>query len=459
MRLQFGLDTYQHRFKSVAAQRILNAYMEKAPQGSKNPVALVGSYGIADYATAGNGPHRGGTVVKGVPYVVSGDALYRINADKSADRLGTIPNIDRVTMAGDGTRLMTASGGRGYVWNGTTVVAISDPDLPGVEWVQYLDGYFVAGWEGSVYVSAPFDPMTWNALDFAGAEASPDNIVGAIVEKRELFLGGQDSIEVFVNTGNADFPLERIPSGFSEIGLLSKFGMAKADNSVFFPATDFTVRRMQGYTPVVISTPVISQAIEDLSDKTLFGMAWTEGGHTFYSMSCSEWTKVYDCSTQLWHDRSSYGHAFWRPAMALNAYGQWLVGDQMSNRLGSLSPLTFAEWGEHQIMLATAYVPPDANAQIDVPRLEIVFDAGNGLVEGQGSDPMMMIRQSITEGQTWGNSHERSMGKIGEFRRRAVWNRAGYASLPVPRTFEVSISDRVRRSLSYANFGPEPGDR
>lgn len=460
MRLQFGLEAYQHRSRPIAAQRLINCYQEKAPQGSKNPVALVGSYGITDFASPGNGPHRGGRVIKGVPYVVSGNGLYRITAERSYILLGEIPNADRVSLAGDGTNVMVVTGGWGYVWNGSTVSQITDTDFPGADWGEYLDGYFIVGKDGSIYISDPFNPMAWNALDFANAEASPDDIVGGIVVSRELFLGGQDSFEVFVNTGDADFPLERIPSGFSDIGLLSKFGMAKTDNSMFFPATDYTVRRMNGYTGVVISTPAISQAIEDLVDKTMFGMAWSEGGHTFYSLTCSEWTKVYDCLTQLWHDRGSYGYDFWRPSMALSAYGRWLVGDQASNKLGALDANTFAQWGEHQIMLATAYVPPDQNAQIDEPRLELVFEQGVGLVTGQGSDPQMMIRQSMDDGRTWGNQHLRSMGKMGEYsKRKAVWTRAGHANEHRPRTIEVSISDAVRRSLSYANFGPDPGDR
>jgi hypothetical protein len=461
MRLQFGLEAYAHRSKPIASQRLINCYLEKAPTGSKNPVALIGAYGIEDAATPGEGPHRGGTVVKGICYVVSGNALYRVNRDLTATLLGTIPNGDRVTIAGDGTRLMIVTNGAGYVWNGTEVLPVTDPDFPGADSGPfYLDGYFIVTKEGALYISDPFDPLSWNALDFASAEASPDDIVGGIVEKREFFAGGQDSFEVFVNTGNSDFPLERVSSGFSEIGLLAKNSLAKADNSVFFVASDFTVRRMNGYTPGIISTEAISQEVEDLVDKdSLFGFAWSENNHTFYALTSSTWTFVYDCATQLWHQRKSYQSAFWRPAFAVNAYQRWFVGDQTSNRLGALSPSTFAEWGQHQIMLATAYVSAADNARIDVPRLEVVFEQGVGLVTGQGSNPQMMMRQSIDDGRKWGNEHWRDMGKIGETFRKASWNRCGHAEQRVSRVFEVSISDAVRRSLNYAEFGPPPGER
>jgi hypothetical protein len=458
MRLQFGLEAYQHRSKPVAAQRLVNCWLEKSPVGAKNPVALIGSYGIADFTTAGTGYLRGGLVVKNVACVVSGTGLYRISSGGTATLLGTVPNLDRVSMAGDGTNIMIVTGGDGYVWNGTTVAQITDPDFPGADWVVYLDGYFVIGINGEVYISDPFDPTAWNALEFASAEASPDDIVGAIVEKRELFIGGQDTIEVWMNTGNADFPLERIPSGVCEIGLLSRFGFAKADNSVFFPATDFTVRRMDGYTPVIISTPVISQAIEDLADKTMYGMTWTEGGHTMYGLTSSEWTKVFDTSSQLWHDRKSYGYEYSRPMFALNTYNKWLMGDALSNKIGQLSADTFTEWGDPLVMLGSAYVSAQDNAQITSGRLELAFEQGVGLATGQGSDPQVMMRQSFDDARKWTSEAWRDMGRIGETTKTAVWNRCGKVQHPVSRTLEFSISDPVRRALIYATYGPREGE-
>lgn len=459
MRLQFGLESYQHRSKPVAAQRLVNCYLEKSPVGAKNPVALIGSYGIDNFATPGNGLLRGGLVVKNLAYVVSGTGLYRISSGGTATLLGTVPNFDRVSMAGDGANIMIVTGGDGYVWNGTTVAQITDPDFPGADWVVYLDGYFVIGIGGEIWISDPYDPTAWNALEFANAEASPDDIVGGIVEKRELFIGGQDTIEVWMNTGNADFPLERIPSGVCEIGLLSRHGFAKADNSVFFPATDFTVRRMDGYTPVVISTPAISQAIEDLADKSnLRSMAWAEGGHTMYSLTSSQWTKVYDTSSQLWHDKNSYGYEYSRSLFALNVYSKWLIGDQTSNKVGELSADTFTEWGDPLVMLGTAYVSALDNAQIPSGRLELAFEQGVGLANGQGSDPQVMLRQSFDDARKWTSEAWRGMGRIGETTKTAVWNRCGRVQHPVSRTLEFSISDPVRRALIYANFGPREGE-
>jgi hypothetical protein len=70
------------------------------------------------------------------------------------------------------------------------------------------------------------------------------------------------------------------------------------------------------------------------------------------------------------------------------------------------------------------------------------MDAGMGLDGGvAGSDPQVMLRISRDGGRTFGPERWRSAGKIGEFRRRAAWNRNGRARDWV---FRVRLTDPVK---------------
>jgi hypothetical protein len=452
MRIPFGVESYRHRSRPVSCQRMLNAYLETPPKAKEVP-PVVQSFGIRALSTVGNGPIRGGCVINGRVFVVSGSRLFQVSASGSATDLGSVPGLQYVDMIGDADEVLCVTGSQMYRYFNNAVAPIADEDFPGAEWVEYLDGYAIVGpGDGLVYVNqTPGDFSVWNALDFASAEGAPDDIVGAIVDHRQVFLGGRDTIEIWENTGNADFPLERSPGGFIELGLGSTFGFAKNSNTVFFYASDGTFRMLNGYDPQRISTHAVEQAIEKYTNKACYTLTWMESGHAMVAFCFPQGTWVYDLSTQLWHERQSYGLPCWRPIFVLRAFGQWLVGDSTSNKLGFLDPDTFAEWDDvltWSITSPSVYMPRHG-------RLELKFETGVGVISGQGSDPQAMLRWSDDYGGRWSNEHWRSLGRQGAARSPFVnWNRLGMAG-PTgreERIYEVSITDPVRRTLVEANI-------
>lgn len=432
---------------------MVNCYLETPPKGGDAVPPVVQSFGIRSLSTIGNGPMRGGCVVNGTPYVVSGTKLYRVSSAGLGTELGNVPGSQYVDMIGDSDEVLCVTDRVMYRYFNGSVAAISDPDFPGARWVEYLDGYAIVGpGDGSVYLNqTPGDFSGWNALDYANAEGAPDDIVGAIVDHRQVFLGGKETIEIWENTGNADFPLERSPGGFIELGLASTFGFAKNSNTVFFYASDGTIRMLSGYDPQRISTHAVEQAIERYADKTCYTSTFMESGHAMVAFTWAEGTWVYDLSTQLWHERLSYGLTRWRPVFVLRAFGQWLVGDYASNRLGVLDPDSFAEWGE---VLRWSVTSPSVFSPRHM-RLELKFETGVGLTTGQGSDPKLMLRWSDDYGRNWSNEHWRSLGAEGKSRSSLVhWDRMGMSG-PTgkeERVYEVSITDPVRRTLVGAQL-------
>lgn len=449
MRLPFGTQSYQHRSLPLSAQRMVNCYIEPAPPAAKTFAAVIQSYGIRQLSTVGTGYLRGGIVRNGIPYVVAGETLYRIASTGVATALGTIPGSGFVDMAGDEENIMLVSRGRGWYWNGLTVQEVTDEDFPGAEWVETLDGYYIVGSVGSgkFYISSNRNPAEWDGLDFASAEKYPDDLVSGIVANGEIYLFGKESFEVWFNSGDPDFPLERSSSGFGDVGCLSRFGVTKADNSVFFLGHDGVIYRLNGYQPQRISTHAIEQAIEDFEDKTCYAYSWNEGGHKFVAFTFDEGTWVFDVATNLPHERKSFNLPAWRPLFVLRAFDKWLVGDFYTNALGILDPDEFAEFGETLRCSATSPPVSEDNKRISSSRVELVFEQGVGLPAGQGSDPKVMLRWSDNGGRTWSSEHWRGLGKLGHFSKRAVWNRVGQAR---DRVYEYAITDRVRRTLILA---------
>lgn len=449
MQIAFGTESYRLADRSLSSQRMVNGYLEPAPPKAKTLAAIVPCFGIEQLSLIGTGPMRGGLVVNDKIYVVSGQTLYSVDQQGNGTALGAIPGVGLVSMAADEINVMVVVNPNGYFYNGSTVQPITDPDFPGAEWVENFDGYYVVGEpsSGEFAISANRDPSSWDALDFASAEKYPDNLVRGIAQLGELILLGKESGEVWVDSGDPNFPLTKSAAGIWEVGCMSRLGPAKADNTVFFPGSDGIVYRLNGYTPQRVSTTAIEQAIQAATDKDFRGIAWAENGHTHYGLFSTDFAFVYDCSTQLWWERLSFRSTSWRAAFVIRAHKQLYVGDITSNRFGLLTPKSFEDFGE--VLRGSCTSPPISqdNTRLTHSRIELVFEQGVGIPSGQGADPQVMLRHSDDGGRTWSSERWRGLGKMGEFRRRAIWNRNGQAR---DRVYEYSISDPVRRTLILA---------
>jgi hypothetical protein len=89
-------------------------------------------------------------------------------------------------------------------------------------------------------------------------------------------------------------------------------------------------------------------------------------------------------------------------------------------------------------------------------RFQLDLETGVGLSSGQGSDPQIMLCWSDDHGHTWSHEHWTSAGKIGEFKRRALWYRLGRTR---DRIYRVVVSDPVKWALVDAYLQLESGRR
>jgi hypothetical protein len=264
-----------------------------------------------------------------------------------------------VSIADNGTQIFLAANGPSYIYNEVTNVfaQIADPDFPGAVTVAYLDGYFVFNQPNSqiIWVSQLLDGTSVDPLDFASAEGSPDGVVGLIADHRELWVFGTDSVEVWYNSGAADFPLTRIQGAFNEIGCVSAYTIAKMDNGLFWLGTDARgqgiVYRANGYTGVRISTHAIEYAIAqygNISDAIAY--TYQQEGHAFYVLTfpSGNATWVYDVATQAWHERAGLDSGAFmrhRSNCQCNFGGNIIVGDFQNGNIYTFDLDVYADNG------------------------------------------------------------------------------------------------------------------
>lgn len=462
-------STYVARSVNAADARMVNLFPEIIPEGGKEPAFLNRAPGLNKLATIGLGPIRGLWAFGNYMYVVSKDKLYKVDSSYNATVLGTIANTGPVSMSDNGTQLFVAANPQGYIYNATTNVfqQITDGDFPGAVTVGYLDGYFVFNEPNSqrIWITSLLDGTSVDPLDFASAEGSPDGVVGIIIDHRELWVFGTNSVEVWYDAGTADFPLQRIQGAFNELGCAAAYSIAKMDNGIFWLGQDARgqgiVYRANGYTGQRISTHAVEWHIQqygNLSDA--IGYTYQQDGHSFYVLifPSANTTWVYDVATQAWHERAGFANGeFTRHRSNCQVFfnNEIIVGDYQNGNIYSFDLDVFADNGQIQKWLRSwrALAAGQNNLKRTAHHsLQLDCETGVGLNQGQGDDPQVMLRWSDDGGHTWSSEHWTSIGKIGQYGKRAFWRRLGMTMKLRDRVYEISGTDPVKISIVGADL-------
>jgi hypothetical protein len=453
-------SSYVARSVNAADSRMVNLFPEVVPEGGKEPAFLQRAPGLRRLTSIGIGPIRGLHAFNNHLYVVSGSNLYEVNTDYTVLLIGAVANDGPVSMADNGIQMFVACNGPSFIYNTSTLQykQITDPDFPGAVTVSYLDGYFVFIEPNSqrVWVTSLYDGSSIDPLDFASAEGDPDGLVSSIVDHSEVWLFGTNSVEVWYNSGAADFPLQRIQGAFNEIGCAATFSVAKLDNGLFWLGADQRgkgiVYRAQGYTGVRISTHAVEwqiQQYQNISDAVAY--TYQQDGHAFYVLSfpSANATWVYDAATQAWHERAGFFNgSFTRQRAACQAFFNDMVvlGDYQNGKIYTYDLAVYADDDQTQRWLRSWRALPTGQNSLKRTTqhsLQLDCETGVGLNNGQGSNPQVMLRWSDDGGHTWSREHWTSMGAIGQYGKRALWRRLGMTQKIRDRVYEISGTDPV----------------
>lgn len=459
MRLEgFIGPSYTLAQPSAGSQRLVNLYPEMYEAGPRkgNVARFVGTPGLRLRTTLGDGPirsvHRAST---GQLFVVSGASLYEVFSHWSyQQRSGVLASSSGpVTMASDGTRVVIGDGGSTAFYapltGGSAVAAIPDADCPG-GYVAWQDGYFMHTVPGTGrFVISDLNDITYDALDTATAEGRPDNLAMLLTAGRQVWLFGEQTTEVWWNSGASPFPFSRNESAFIETGTVAPGSCVRASGSVAWVGSDErgrgTVWHAQGLQSQRISTHAVELALSGysrLAEASAF--AYQQGGHEFYQLSVPNGgTWCFDFNTGQWHERSYLGESGEEPHRACVgtvAFGEVVVGDREDGRVYSYDLAYYSDDGDDIRRLRQTTHTSQGEMRVRFNSFELQAEPGVGLVTGQGSDPVAVLSWSDDGGHTWSNEYQASMGAMGEFLARIKWRRLGVGR---DRVFRVSTSEPV----------------
>lgn len=430
--MSFVGPSYALANRKASIQRSVNMRLVGLEAQGKAPFMLESMPGLAVFSTL-SGVVRGGIQAAGRAFFAAGSTLYEVLADGSNASRGTLATASGpVEMAYGLTQLVIVDGANGYVLNLSSNLFsnITSAAFYGSTRVEFLDNYFlfIRPDTQQFYITAINDATNLDALDFASAESSPDNLVSLVVDHAEAWMMGSNTTEIFFNSGNADFPFERNRGAILEVGCISPYSARKIDNSVFWIGQDTNgsgiVYRANGYQPQRISTRAIEETLQASSDlSAAVAFCWQENGLTYYAINAPGLTQtlVYEVAAGQWFDWCDIdGVGQFEACRAVNhvfAFGKHLIGgsDGVVYRMGvdvhknGSDPLVRERTSPHDAKPGRGRVPYQS----------FWLDCTTG---DASSDMPIEMSYTNDSGDNWSDPKVRNIGAAGNRVARVLWN-------------------------------------
>jgi hypothetical protein len=455
--IAYGAAAYRRDNGNLPELRLVNMYLERAPQ-EENGVVLLSREGLDEYSAPGNGPvtgiFRADGVFDGNLFTVSGGRLFRDETD-----LGPIAGTGPVSFAASGSELAVTAGSTLYRYDETDGLdAVTFPESASVLKILFHDGLFLAATASGEsaerwYYSAVLDADSWDALDFASAERKPDPLLDMEILSDTLWLAGSATLEPWANTGDADSPYQRFEQRIFDKGVYATGCLEVLDNSLLFVGSDGMVYRL-AEVPERISDHGIEERIGQSASVSTFSYIYQ--GHSFFCIRLTSGTWAYDLSTGQWSEIASWQRDNFRGRCAAMVGRTPVFGDDEEGKVWTFSG--HADDGEPLERLFTSAFPLKGGT-VDVDNFNIEANVGwTPVLTGDGSEPVVEMRASRDGGNTWGGWRSAPLGSQGNYRARTRWRRCGKFDAPGA-MFETRCTDPVPFRVSSVTVNEAGGGR
>ncbi len=479
MKLPLIGSPYQGRSPIASAQRAVNLYAESNDASPQSPFEFTQylTPGSIKFTQAVVAAGANGTVrccyrtSIGTAYIVVGPTIYFLSSNGGLTYVGSIPDKPtQVYMADNGLAVVVVDGGAiGYAIDINTNLfgPIIDPSFLGADFVVFLDTFFVFNRPGTnqFYISLSlvnFSLLTagisFDPLDIAAKSGSADPIVSLGILHQNLWLVGSLTTEIWIGTGAADFFFQQVQGAYIDHGSGAAYSFANQDVVAFWLGQDRQgfgiVFQGTGYDVSEISTPyIVSQFQKYITIADAIGGCFQTADHAFYALIFPTqnigW--LYDLTTKQWCEWGvlDANGDIDRPRANcfMFAFGKILVGDFNNGKVYQLDFTTYTDDGAAIFRLRTfAHMIDDGN-RVTYKQFIASMQVGTATPPDPLIDFPVFLRWSDDGGITYGEPVPQSLGKGGQFKTQAQWNRLGLAR---DRVFELTWSAPFNTALNGA---------
>ena len=391
------------------------------------------------------------TLSNGAMYAIVGNSVYAVKAPNFLYvLLGNIITVSGpVYMKDNGITAMIVDGS-------TTAFTITmatnafgplvDPTgtYVGASRIDFADTYFAMNAVGTNgwMVTDP-DSVTFNALQQANADSSPDPIVTLAFNIRQMWILKVTHTEIWYLAGSTPFPYQEWPNVYVPYGCDAVASLVQADVNLYWIS-----RNDQGHA---IALKTKGDSVEAISTRALeyewsgytktsdaIGRSFQVSGHTFvaFDFPAADKTWVYDLATEQWHariwiDSSGTAHrdrvSFCCAVGTPGGYPETVVGqDWQTGQIYALDPRYYTDNGT-PIVCRRSFPHQLADLR-EITHTSFVADFATGDAIGYGETgtnaiqglglptPALCMRFSKNGGNTWSNYRQKKLITSGNYR-------------------------------------------
>lgn len=476
---------YKGRSLGLDGQECMNLYPEVSPSTqAKSHAILVGTPGLKKLTSVNSSGKCRGIYVTARErlLVVIENKLFEINRNFTTTFLGKLStHNNRCSFAEIDlqmqpthpyrSQVMIVDGEAGYIFDTSTntLTQITGDYLPGIS-VTSQNGFFIQNLnESNKFIYSDYrNGLSWTAGEnFFTAESNPDPIKFLTILNNQLWLVGSKTTEIWNYTGDINQLWTRSGIGYIMTGVASNYGVTTITGNILWVGSgsegqDIIWMSGPSYAPTRISTHaieyILSSQIGDISDCE--AMSYQQEGHLFaiFNFPKGNRTLVYDITTGLWHERSTFNSFTGTNdhhicTYVVNWQGNVIVGTEANPNLYEWSIDQYTDDGAPIQRVRVAPHLQDERHRLYFSELEVDLEKGVGLqsyVNTVGHYPQIMLEWSNDGGfhyqpvQLWTTA-----GAIGDHLVRVRWAKLGMSR---DRVFKLTMTDPVRWSLTDARI-------
>lgn len=464
-KINFPVSHFPGMRASEGAGRLYNCYAEPMGEGGRAIAVRHRSPGLVNFGTTVRTGFRGMIEVAGVLYAAFGTRLVRFSsAGGAATDIGALNGTKKGFLARNNAatpdRVFVDPDGNIATFTTSAVTNSFDSDLPSVNSVEQLNGYFLfTTGLGQIWASG-LNAVTVDALSFTTDQTSGGLLRGVVWNARYYAMGNK-ATGVYADQGLSPFPLAKIDT--IQRGIAGPYCVtgyeANFSKGLYIVGDDNSVYSIDGISLTKISPPDLDGLIEAVTDKTTLEMcSYISRGHSFIQISCPAWTWVFNINNQKWHERPSYLIANSRITQSYYSFSKWLCGDTLTGNIQQITNTARKEIDKP--LICEVWSAPVQDFPQRSRGISAFFDFAVGVGDAIGEDPIatdpsVEISYSIDGGQTFSIPRIRKLGRqsLGKTRVRVnqikAAGRQGYI-------WKIRMSDPVHFGLMGGEMTGEP---